>query len=93
MKTESTPSEKTTRKGADLRDAKIGFILGSVACVIGVSQMISGHAICGRSCWIITVFKVFLPKAHESMAGGLSTLTLGLALITWGTWSFFRRRD
>lgn len=88
----SLPTTKAEPK-SNLRDTKIGLIAGLLVSLLGLSQMISGQIMCRGGCWVISVFKIFLPKEYETMASGLSTLTAGLAFIAWGAWSFFKKKD
>jgi hypothetical protein len=92
MKSKKTPLNIGTPSKSNLRDAKIGLVVGVIVCLIGLAQVLSGQVMCRGGCWIITILKNFLPKEYESMASGLVTVTIGLTSITWGIWSFFKKK-
>lgn len=92
MKLKKPFSTTNMKQKSNLRDAKIGLIVGLLVSLIGLSQMISGQVMCRGGCWVVSVFKIFLSKEYESMASGLSTLTAGLAFIAWGCGHFLREK-
>lgn len=65
---------------------KVGIGIGLAGILIGLSLMITGQQMCRTSCWADNVFKLFLPKAYESLAGGLPWLLVGVAIIVCTIW-------
>lgn len=65
---------------------KAGLVFGSISILIGVALMMGGERMCRTSCWMDNLFRIFLPKGHESLAGGLPWVVMGVAIIIYAVW-------
>lgn len=70
---------------------KFGIGVGIVAVLLGVFLMLTGQRMCRTSCWIDGLFKLFLPKDYEYLAGGLPSFFIGVAIILYSIWRYPRR--
>ena len=55
--------------------------IGAAGVLIGLALMLTGQRMCRTTCWIDDLFKMLLPPSHESWAGGLPALLVGLIII------------
>jgi hypothetical protein len=62
----------------------IGFGVGSI--LIGIALMMGGQQLCRTSCWVDNLFKVFLPRDLESLAGGMPWIAMGVVLVLCDVW-------
>jgi hypothetical protein len=60
---------------------KVEFGIGVAGVLIGLVLMGTGQRMCRTTCWIDNVFKMLLPAAYESWAGGLPILLIGVGII------------
>lgn len=66
--------------------SKVGVGIGLVGVLVGLAQMVSALQMCRTSCWVDDVFRLFLPKDYEFLAGGLPTFIIGIAIFAHAIW-------
>lgn len=60
---------------------KLELGIGIAGVLIGLALMATGQRMCRTTCWVDDVFRMFLPASHESWAGGLPVVLIGVAII------------
>ncbi|MDH6164877.1 hypothetical protein M2282_000005 [Variovorax boronicumulans] len=55
--------------------------IGVAGILIGLILMWTGQRMCRTTCWIDDAFKLLLPAAYESWAGGLPVVLIGAGFI------------
>ncbi|MFZ7319812.1 hypothetical protein [Comamonas jiangduensis] len=62
---------------------KVQVAISVVAILIGLALMLSGQQMCRTSCWVDNLFRYFLPASLKSLAGGMPSLIVSMAIIGW----------
>lgn len=65
---------------------KVEIGIGLTAISVGLALMVSGQRMCRTSCWLDDVFKFLLPRDYESLAGGIPSLLIGIAIVAHAIW-------
>lgn len=65
---------------------KVGIGIGLASILIGAVLMMSGKQMCRTSCWADNLFKIFLPKNYEHLAGGMPWVAMGIAIAAYAIW-------
>lgn len=60
---------------------KVELGIGIAGVLIGLVLMGTGQRMCRTTCWLDDLFKMLLPTSHESWAGGMPALLIGVAMI------------
>lgn len=70
---------------------KVELGIGVTGVLIGLVLMGAGQRMCRPTCWIDNMFKMLLPTTHESWAGGLPVLLIGVGFIGHALYKHSRR--